>query len=100
MAGNIVAIRSHRWSGRGHVPSDVSPGELMQSIGWIPVALSAALIVSGLVGRKKGAVALALTACAGGRVERGARCPAPHVRFDPSGGGLSEGLVQLLAPRR
>ncbi|GGD69505.1 SRPBCC family protein [Caballeronia grimmiae] len=65
MAGNIVGIRSHGSSGRGHVPSDVSPGEFMQSMGWIPVALSAALIVSGLVGRKKGALAFALTACAG-----------------------------------
>lgn len=37
----------------------------MQGMGWILVALSAALIVSGLAGRKKGAVALALTACAG-----------------------------------
>jgi uncharacterized membrane protein len=37
----------------------------MQAIGWIPIALSAAFIVSGLVGRRKGAVALALTAFAG-----------------------------------
>ncbi len=65
MASNIVAIRSHGSLGRGHIPSGVSPGELMQRMGWIPVALSAALIVSGLAGRKNSAVALALTACAG-----------------------------------
>ncbi|WP_250536448.1 SRPBCC family protein [Caballeronia sp. AZ10_KS36] len=65
MASNVVAIQPHGSSGRGQVASSISPGELIQSMGWIPVALSAALIVSGLVGRKKSALAFALTACAG-----------------------------------
>ncbi|MDR5767536.1 MULTISPECIES: hypothetical protein [unclassified Caballeronia] len=65
MASNILAIRPRESLRRGGHSSGVSTGEAMQGIGWIPVALSAALIVSGLAGRKKGTVALALTACAG-----------------------------------
>ncbi|SAK49292.1 hypothetical protein AWB77_01117 [Caballeronia fortuita] len=65
MASNILAIGSRETLQRGRPSSGIPARETMQGIGWIPVALSAALIVSGLAGRKKGAVALALTACAG-----------------------------------
>ena len=56
MASSILAVQGNRSSRRT---------QPMQNLGWIPVALGAAAIVAGLEGRKKGAVALVLTAFAG-----------------------------------
>ncbi|MFM0376061.1 SRPBCC family protein [Paraburkholderia strydomiana] len=63
---------------RGHRSSGAFAGGPTGGVGWIPVALAAAFIVSGLVGRKKGAVTLALTVCAGIAVANAACGPSLH----------------------
>lgn len=65
MASGVVDMQRWRPLRRGRLSSGASAGEPMQGMSWIPIALSAAFIVSGLAGRRKGAVALALTAFAG-----------------------------------
>lgn len=63
MASN-VSTRPRGVLQRGHPTSGAFAGGPTQDVGWVPVALGAAFIVSGLVGRKKGALTLALAACA------------------------------------
>ena len=65
MAGGIVAVQRSELSRRGRPSSDASAGGPMQGLGWVPIALGTAAIVAGLGSRKKGTVALALTALAG-----------------------------------
>lgn len=75
MASN-VAMRPRKDLRRGRPTPGTSAGGPMQGTSWIPVALSAAFIASGLAGRKKGAAALALVACAGIAIVNAA-CGAP-----------------------
>lgn len=65
MASSIPDMQTGGQLRRGRLSSGTSAGEAMQGMSWVPVALSAAFIVSALAGRKTGAMALALTACAG-----------------------------------
>ncbi|MBV8870486.1 MAG: hypothetical protein JOY65_13890, partial [Acetobacteraceae bacterium] len=65
MAGSIMAVQRNGSSRRGRPSSDASAGGRMQGLGWIPIALGTAAIVAGLGSRKKGTMALALTAFAG-----------------------------------
>lgn len=65
MAGGIVAMQRDGSSRRGRPSSDASGGGAMEGLGWIPIALGAAAIGAGLGSRKKGTMALALTALAG-----------------------------------
>jgi uncharacterized membrane protein len=65
MASSIHELPTAGQLRPGRHSSDTSAGKAMQGISWVPAALSAALVVSGIAGRKNSAVALALTACAG-----------------------------------
>ena len=65
MAGGIVAMQRGGSSRRDRPSSDASAGGAMQGLGWLPIALGTAAIVAGLGSRKKGTIALALTALAG-----------------------------------
>ncbi len=65
MAGGIVAMQQNGSSRRGRPSSGASGGGSMQGLGWLPIALGTAAIVAGLGSRKKGTMALALTALAG-----------------------------------
>ena len=65
MAGGIVALQQSELSRRGRSSSNASAGGPMQGLGWLPIALGTAAIVAGLGSRKKGTMALALTALAG-----------------------------------
>lgn len=80
MAGGSVAMQRGGSSRRGRPSADASAGGSMQGLGWIPIALGTAAIVAGLGSRKKGTMALALTALAGvtavgamrgGQIDRG-----------------------------
>jgi len=73
MARGNVAVQCGGSSGRGRSYPGASAGGPMQALGWVPVALGAAAIVATLGGRKKGGVALALTAVAGAAAVGAAR---------------------------
>ena len=86
MASN-VSTRPRGVLQRGHPRSGAFAGGPTQDVGWIPVVLGAAFVVSGLAGRKKGAVTLALAACAGIAVANAACGPSLHRgRADRNGG--------------
>ncbi|GGD74560.1 hypothetical protein [Caballeronia grimmiae] len=78
MAGSIIDLQTGNRLQHGRPSSGVSAAEALQGISWVPVALSAALIVSGLAGRKTGAVAIALAACAAIAVASGGRVVPLH----------------------
>ena len=65
MAGSIMAMQRGGSSRRGRPSADASAGGSMQGLGWFPIALGTAALVAGLGSRKKGTMALALTALAG-----------------------------------
>jgi len=73
MARGNVAMKWNRSSGRGRPGSGASAAGPIQHLGWIPVALGAAAIAAGLGGRRRGGVALALTAVAGAAAVSAAR---------------------------
>ena len=65
MESGIVDMKRGGSSRSGRPSRGASAGGAGRDFGWIPITLGAAAIVARLGGRKKGAVALALTACAG-----------------------------------
>lgn len=90
MASGIGAMQGSGSLRRGRPSSGTSAGEPRQRVSWIPVALSAALIVSGLAGRRKGAVALAVTVFAGVAAVGAVRgAPLHRGRADSDGQGIT-----------
>ena len=65
MASGSVAVQRGRSSRRGGPSWDASADAATQRLGWLPIALGTAAIVAGLGNRKKGTMALALTAIRG-----------------------------------
>lgn len=65
MESGIVDMQRGGSSRSGRPSRAASADGRGRDFGWIPITLGAAAIVARLGGRKKGAVALALTACAG-----------------------------------
>ena len=65
MASDIVAVRRGESRRPSSITSGASLNAPMQDLRWIPIALGTAAIVAGIGGRKKGRIALALTAFVG-----------------------------------